>query len=445
MTTDSGCKTKPFVALVDTHHLREGSHKCTKKREYSIIQLSDPCNANVKRQYLSYLSSNDNISSYKDKDNNNTTNSNSSNKNNQTSIYEIHNIPHSKSEEYSSFFVGSRVISNPCLHLINRIDPLYLLLSYYETDVELNFKWQPWFQLCQSKNIHPSITRELFENKSQLKHFFEVNGSLSSTTEDKDANDGDDDSDNDDLLLFKFSTNKVLTWLQQKVKNVESILEKQLISRRCYEKKIQDENEQNTKQNGGAFSASFVLPENDKHTISRSQTSPVNKEVNDKQCPTYEIILSKEESEKILISSIQMICEYVSPSWQEKLIASMNLNMSDIIESSCKTTPTQNDISTEVSSSPENTKIHKKPATVTPTSPQSSTMSEADKLLHYTTGGRGATGKDSMDDPNDKKRKNQSAQSVGLKRLQKGNTKGMKSLSSFFGPAASKKKKLSVK
>mmetsp|Transcript_18941 Transcript_18941/g.33317 ORF Transcript_18941/g.33317 Transcript_18941/m.33317 type:complete len:102 (+) Transcript_18941:148-453(+) len=58
---------------------------------------------------------------------------------------------------------------------------------------------------------------------------------------------------------------------------------------------------------------------------------------------------------------------------------------------------------------------------------------DADALLQYTVGGSGK-----VITPGEKKEV-LNAQSVGLKRLAKVNTKGMKSMSSFFG--ASKKKK----
>jgi len=66
-------------------------------------------------------------------------------------------------------------------------------------------------------------------------------------------------------------------------------------------------------------------------------------------------------------------------------------------------------------------------------------MSEADKILQYTMGsGGGGT----LDDEDKMKKKKLSLKSVALKRLEKTNTKGMKTMGSFF--SVKKKKTKSV-
>lgn len=470
MVSDSRTREeRPFVALIDNHHhqaqhSRGSSPTALKQRSgsYSIIQLHDLSNPNANRQYLTNSSSSMNLVVPQPNKKGGVTASTTEMK----TIYEIQTLPHSTSEDYSSFFVGSRVISNPSLHLISRVDPLYLLLSYFESEVQeehlesgkkerknvkaKTFTWQPWNQICQSKNIHPSIQQVLKENKSQLKHFFQVNDSFGSNDNGDQSNDGENI---DDLILFKFSSDKVLKWLKRKIKSVESILEKQSKSRRSYEQKIKKDDERNRKRNGGAFSSSFILPSTSSSSSSNDKKSHLllgkeqeqHKDSTDSAVVMSNVILTKEDQQMISRSSIQIICEYISPSWQKRLIHALDLKMTDVFESSKSSSTTiKNDQPTNFIS-PQN-KNQPTPMTVTPTSRTKSittkTLTEADKLLQYTTGGGGGSGKDNHDeDENKKKRKIQGAQSVGLKKLQKVNTKGMKSLASFFGPATSSKKK----
>lgn len=88
-----------------------------------------------------------------------------------------------------------------------------------------------------------------------------------------------------------------------------------------------------------------------------------------------------------------MICEYISSSWQEKLIQFLNLEITDVFDSKKslnKDTTKKKDTTTI--SSPENTN-QPKPSTVTPPSSQSyqQPLSEMDKLIQYTTGGTEST------------------------------------------------------
>lgn len=270
---------------------------------------------------------------------------------------------------------------------------------------------------------------------------------------------GEGDEGDSEYILFKFSIQRVLKWLKHKVKNVESILEKQLKSKRRYEKLVKDEDERNAKENGGAFSSSFNLrssrskksteikPENLKPNDSdqvENYTPNDKKEKNYSKPRGSDIILSKEDQKCLSRSSIQMICKYISSSWQEKLIQFLNLEITDVFDSKKslnKDTTKKKDTTTI--SSPENTN-QPKPSTVTPPSSQSyqQPLSEMDKLIQYTTGGTESTNEKGGDgETGNNKRKFQAAQSLGLKKLQKVNTKGMKSLSSFFGPVSKKKKK----
>lgn len=420
-------KDKPFVALLDLRHQYPNGQNQNvthglKQQHFSILQMNDVCDQTQKqRQYLLTSSSHSNST--------------------KNDIYEVQNITHSKSSNFSSFFVGSRVISNPSLHLINRVDPLFFLLSYFNIDTnnnnEQSQKWQPWNQICENRNIHHTVRQILQHDKSQLRHFFHINDSLVLSQDDN----------NDDLILYKFQSDKALKWLNAKIRKVETMLEKQYKARRTYEERIrQTEKDGN---NHGAFSSSFVLSKNncDKQSSDNlnedsmiDQIHEENKICEEKQSEDtkskeMDISLSSEEQRQLLKSSIQVVCEYISPSWQSKLLEYLKLDI-DVILSTSKSKQEKKE--TKDNSNPNN---H---PTVTPALSSSplfneGKMSEADKLLQYTMGS--GTGTSTNDDSNDKKRKINDAKSVGLKRLQKVNTKGMKSLSSFFGPAAGASKK----
>lgn len=445
MTTNGD---KPFVALLD---LQNGSNQ---KHNFSIIQMNDPCTGIEHRQYLTTTLTE------KGNDNHNQTSITSDvtkKDRKRKNIYEVQSLSQSKANTYSSFFVGSRVVSNPSLHLIHRIDPLFLLLPYFELNSNgpnIKQTWQPWQQICASRNINTTIRQIVHEDKSQLRHFFQINDTMA------------EDDNQDDFILYKFQNEKVSKWLGAKVHRVESTLTKQLKSRREYEQRVR---EQTKKENGdnGAFSSSFVLSEHkddsnndkeaddddgeDRKQLNNDKGADISLE---SKSPII-INLTKEEEKQILRSSLQIICEYISPQWQTKLLKSFELDVDDVLNSKNAKSKSKEEKQLRGSSSPDNV-TDSLTSTETPSSSPPAfsdrQMTEADKLLHYTMGGGGGAtaggtngASNGGNSTNDKKRKNQQAKSVGLKRLQKVNTKGMKSLSSFFSPSSGKSKKKAKK
>ncbi len=442
-------KDKPFVALVDLNGVQS-----KKNHDFSVVRMNDPCNGIQARQYLTsttHATANDN----KGQNSENTAN---------TNIYEMQSLSHPKSSNYSSFFVGSRVISNPSLHLINRVDPLFLLLAYFDCEKlgedispgeqrKQKQNWQPWNQLCESIGVHRTLQKIIKENKSQLKHFFQINN-YSVVTSDSDASCGGDD---DDFILYKFQVDKVLAWLHAKVKNVQIILKKQLMSRRKWEQRQKKKKENS---DNGAFSSSFILPASKPNLGGSTKDNEIEEKTKGYGCSQEkepkEIHLTKEDELQILVSSIQVICEYISPSWQAKLLSFLDMDVNKILRPSSSPSFKGGGKATKQKkgdNSTSNTKGIKdeQSSTVSP-SPSSSPallqsfrhkpMTESEKLVLYTMGGAGDRGSGAKNDgdPNDRKRKSQQSKTAGLKRLEKVNTKGMKKLSSFFGPASKKKK-----
>jgi hypothetical protein len=310
-------------------------------------------------------------------------------------IYEIQSVS-PNGGKYASFMVGSRFVSNPDLHVMTRVDPLYFVLDYLETaSTNINTdngggaKWQPFDQLLKdlpkpvltALNTNLSITT--VKEVGQLAHLMDVSDLF------------------DDDIVCKFNETKALAWLNAKY-------ERSLVSLRGrkLEKKRRME-ERKSSGEYGAFSSSFVLAGTESSKDKTESTSNTGKDAK-------EVELTKDEEHAVRISALQLISEYIPPSWRTKLAKSLNLSEEDIEKK------------TKATSAASGEKR-----------PRASWegvigQAEADELLCLTTGQSNTTSVT----PAEKSAKN--AQTVGLKRLAKVNTKGMKSINSFFGGAKKK-------
>ena len=370
-------ESKPMVAIFDSR----GGGSSTAPT--SIVSMSDPCSGNT-RQYLTH----------KLRKTNSKTDGNGKKSQDQSGIYEIQSLPHPRSETYSSFFVDSRVVSNPHLHLVTKIDPLYFLLPYFENEE----KWQPWNQIVQAKAIPSEVINRI--DMAQLKHLFLVN-----------------DSYGDDMILYKFKKEQGLDWLKKKMNRVEDFLQLQVL--------LQDKRIEEKEENGGAFNTSFHLSSNSGHGGDCSSTP----------CANNEKSLTSSQKALVKQSAVQVICEYLSDRWQVEFLKSQSMTreclatrfQKKMAVSTPKPIEKSSNTSVEVTP-PPSTSALKRPFS----EPK---MSEADKLMQYTLGNVGG---ESTEQQNAKKAK-ESAQSMGLKRLSKVNTKGMKSMTSFFTAKPKKK------
>jgi hypothetical protein len=298
-------------------------------------------------------------------------------------IYEMNSVTRS----YGSFFVGSRVISNGALHVATRMDPLYFVLHSLSKDTQQQqHQWQPLDQLDIPNSVQEALCRDL----NQYKHICSIK------------------TLGDDLILYKYSQEKAIKWLVKKQEQVLIILKQQLLH-------AKQENKTSTQrlisQGGGAFSNTFHLvpPDNDDDT-SHCQ----NNNNNDKS----EVVLSSTELQTAKEQSVQVVCEYLSSEWQTKLLSHLHMSRATVEH-------TQDADSNKTSASLKRSRECWE--TTTPG------QCDADNLLQLTMG----TGNHTKEEASAAKK--QQAKTAGLKRLAKVNTKGMKTLSSFFG--APKKKK----
>lgn len=312
-------------------------------------------------------------------------------------IYEIQSVS-PNGGKYASFMLGSRFVSNPDLHVMTRVDPLYFVLDYLDNAASANTntesgggaKWQPFDQLLKdlpkpvltALNTNLSITT--VKEVGQLAHLMDVSDLF------------------DDDIVCKFNETKALAWLNAKYeRSLDALRGRKLEKKRRMEAR---------KSSGeyGAFSSSFVLAGNETKDVKTESTSNTGKEIK-------EVELTKDEEHALRISALQLISEYIPSSWRTKLAQSLNLSEEDI-EKKTRTAA--------AASGEKRPRLSWEGAIG---------QAEADELLCLTTGQSNATSVT----PVEKSVKN--AQTVGLKRLAKVNTKGMKSISSFFGGAKKKK------
>ena len=305
-----------------------------------------------------------------------------------SNIYEIQSTA-PNTGKYASYMIGSRFISNPDLFVVSRVDPLFFVLDYLESVASNNAddgggKWQPFDQLFKDISSHvltalnTNLSVSTIQEVGQLAHLLDTSDVF-----------GDD-------IVCKFNDNKAMTWLNAKYQRSLVVLRARKLNkkRRLAERKASGEY--------GAFSSSFVLDEGKKE------------KTEDKLSEEAEVTLSDEEERAVQVQALQLLSEYLPTSWRAKLAKSLNLTEQE----TKKSTPT---------TSGEKRPRSKWEGVIGQT--------DADDLLCLATGQSKEELANSVT-PVEKSVKN--AQSVGLKRLAKVNTKGMMSLTSFFG---GKKKK----
>mmetsp|Transcript_32684 Transcript_32684/g.53335 ORF Transcript_32684/g.53335 Transcript_32684/m.53335 type:complete len:414 (+) Transcript_32684:90-1331(+) len=410
------------ITLVD---IAPSSAQSSRSLQFNILSLPDPGNDDDTSSSMSMREYMLVSSTHPPRRSSTTPAAKEANKSQQQQPYDIYEIqtilPHSG--KYASYFVGSRIISNPALHITTRVDPLFFALAHLHHAMTTNNesksakgqlleKWQPWDQalggipspILRALNLDPKLNINGVNQVGQLGHLLDVS-----------------DMCGDDLILCKFSEERALKWLVAKFEKSVWALR-----RRLQEKKrrgVEMSIELKSMQGGsGAFSSSFTVVEEEPKAVSGRIDE---KELNGGGEEGTDSALSKEEEQSIRVGALQLICDYIPTEWKGKLSKEVGMTDADWMgkkkSKSCATTDGEETTTTKGekrSRSSWEGNIGQE---------------DADALLQYTVGGSGK-----VITPGEKKEV-LNAQSVGLKRLAKVNTKGMKSMSSFFG--ASKKKK----
>ena len=350
--------------------------------------------------------------------------STTSNTSSQYNIYEIQTVlPHSG--KYASHFIGSRIISNPALHVTTRIEPLFFALAHFqrimskdEASAEQLSKWQPWDQalndiptpILRALNLDTKLSINGISEVGQLGHLLDIS-----------------DMCGDDLILCKFSEERTLKWLVAKYEKSVVALRK-----RFHEKKVRGEEKSQELSNmaggSGAFSSSFNMEVDEKKTEDNSEKEK-DSDIKDGD-KADESTLSEVEEHHIKVGALQLICDYIPTEWRKKLGKEVGIAEEEWAGKKKIKTSASSHSNDDGASAGEKRSRSSWEGSIG--------QEDADALYQYTQGGGGGGNSSSVITPADKADV-KNAQSMGLKRLAKVNKKGMKSLTSFFGASKTKK------
>ena len=349
-----------------------------------------------------------------------------------SSTFDIHEVQtvRPNSGRHASYLVGSRVVSDPDLHVSTRVDPLFFALAHLHRpgggtaaaaaavggESAPPSRWMPWDQALA--DLPPVVLRALDADRGscvggvggagQLGHILEVS-----------------DMCGDDMILCRFAEDRALRWLVAKFERARGAMRRRLHERRRGAAEMRREMG-GLRGGSGAFISSFTVAEEEgpKDVADGGERKgSVNEgEISDS-------VLSEEDELSINVGALQLICEYIPTAWKSKLSKEVGLTdaewMGKKSRKSSASTPDEG----------HNASGEKRPRS---SWEGSIGQEDADALLQYT---QGNCAKSAFVITPGEKKEVRNAQSVGLKKLAKVNTKGMKSLSSFFGASNKKVKK----
>jgi len=305
-------------------------------------------------------------------------------------LLEINSLVPSK---YSSILSSNNLVSNGSVNIATPIDPLFVILPALEKAAE---KLSPWDQIesvLEGEGVLPEkvVTEQML---SKICTTSDVMG--------------------DDMLLFKFSSEKTLSWLSAKYERVYALLKQRSEKRK--EMWVGGRNE-----TSGAFDATFTLAAGEGGAKSAfaaptSTVVAVSPESNQKT--------GAAKDDKIKKIALQMVCEYLTTSWGSRLCKHLEYADESILSNKMKT-------KASASKGKENDSL-------TPWADDQ--VSDENNMAQYTLGKKGAT-IDDIKKEKEKQIEDDKKKDAQKRKLEKINTKGMKSLASFFGGAAKKPKK----
>jgi len=423
-----------------------------KSGDPSIVALPDPSTGDA-RDYLVIPASNTSNSSARDA--------------RSVDIYEVQGC--TGPSKYGSYFVGSRVVSDGTLRVATRVDPLFFVLAAVEAKMKqaadentgtsdpkskTGPRWQPLDQLLA--DVAPTV-QDALRNAS-------TNSALSSDEViDKQMRNlfHMTDQYGEDMILYKFDEKIALSWL--KAKHARALAAaKAGILRASLRDEVQKSESAKLGGGGGAFSSAFNMGDDEEEEEKKEEEEATAVAVT--QSPSCSqgttvlspatadvVMLSKDDETKACAAALQLVCEYLSDDWRNKLLKELAMVEEDLLGPTSKgkkrkAAPADSedyDDYIDLDAEEDMTK---------PPSKWDSGNDAVDKLQQIARGvdgcggAAGSTNTIMMDEEErekaKKKEENMNAKSMGLKKLAKVNTKGMKTLSSFFGGGAKKKKKV---
>jgi hypothetical protein len=342
-----------------------------------------------------------------------TTNNSVDNKQECQYLIEIQDLP----SDYSAFLVGRHIVKDGNLYLLSRIDPLFFFVASQEHHLlqsqTIKKSWQPMEQCLEELDVHskqPLLPRDIHPviTQEQL-----LNVCLS--------------FENDNVTYLRFDVNKTLKWLQRKHERLWQCL----IRQDQYEQQQQRQaNSVNHLKNGNNDDDYFYMPVEDE-TNHPTTPSQVGHNQNDSSSTTTNnnndsplVVLS--DTQALKIQSLQILCNYLTKAWAQKLVDYLGFSMDQIYPHKQR----HNQINKSQASnndSPNNM--------VTSVAVASDIGYTIQRVIE-----EGVISDAVMEKKELLRKQTESLPTLAHKRLAKVNTKGMKSITSFFSVPPAKKK-----
>ena len=310
----------------------------------------------------------------------------------QNRIFELVSLTIHKKQLYGSYFVGTQVISDGRnLYVASQIDPLFFILYYCSSRSDSSeCSYEPLDQWWNSNDIPIEIQKATCE--TQLQHICDTSNLPS-------WEDGQEDQ-----KVYKFNAKKATMWLVKKYnRTVDSLKKKELLKANEIKK-----SSRKTK------SVNFYLLDEEENA-GDEQTSSCSKIIS----------LSPKQERAVRVSALQAVCEYLSKVWRQLLVDNIQCSNFEI---SCDEISGTKE---KKNSSAESYETSKKRLHEEINVPER----QEDIMQAYT---MGSTNDDVV--YSEKIKATKTPKSAAVKRLAKVNTKGMKSLTSFFGAVKKQKR-----
>jgi len=292
----------------------------------------------------------------------------------------------SMTESFSTFIVGRHIIKDGDIYLINRIDPLLFYLATQSIDEQKQGGIRD-----RNKGLQPK--KHSWQPYDQLLEQSKLPILISKFISEAQIQHVCLTFGNGELY-FKFDVDKTLHWLQKKQ---ERVLES-LIGQDQRRQKVNEKNSiagKKDDQSGGSISANFNF----------GKPGPVVALVEENSKTA-----SQSDINALKIESFQIVCNYLNETWSKKFIEHLGYTSEQIMSS---------------------TKTKRKSSVVSNASDTGDIDNvKEDNIKEFPT---------TKTDPNQKTMV--AARTVGNKRLVKLNTKGMRSIGSFFTTGKAKKAK----
>jgi len=313
-----------------------------------------------------------------------------------TRLFEVNSLAPSK---YNSYFANNSVISDGKVFVATPIDPLFLVLPILASVAS---KLSPFDQLVSE-----------VKEKKLLPDCGSGPGSSCLSEESLEKVCIVSDVMGDDMLMYKFDEAKCLAWLVAKYERVLALLTER-----------EGRKVANGTDKASAFDTSFNMG-NDSSSTSTSTSSPKN------------------SPPKLQKNAINMICEYLTSEWGEKV--SESHLVSARLDKDENTSPLLTSFHS-IRSAQLCSALNFKDTSILTTGNGSKKRKQvwdeedtAQKMEEYTMGRQGTTF-DELNKEQIKKNEEEKKKEAQKQKLAKINTKGMKSLSSFFGAPPKTKK-----